>query len=725
MSRLAKVLILCATSVVLVIGMAIGAFLYLFNPNSLKPLIEAQAYQLTGRQLTIAGDISWTLFPTLGVNVKDATLSNFAPNDKEPFIHLKEAGFTVKLKPLITQKIVETGGINVDGLEIHLKRAQNGKFNWQVPRNTKKSIQMLTLASADNNTTQSTVTVDDNAAHKKLVHSEKKLLKDIAIRNVSVQDAQIFWQDDMLNQRGTFVINSLHTKHVNLNDKPFPVSIDMDIQGEKPQMTGSLSLMTLVKFNKESKDFALQDSDLKLALKNLQGQKPFTSLSLNSHFNVDTQKQVASFSNIQFGLNDVKMNGKLSAKNIVNNPDITGEFSVSKFNPAELLQSFGITPSVDTTKVLRTAQGEFDVHANKQAVTLTKFHGKIDDSDVSGKLSYLPAKSAATFSAKINHIALDDYTAKSKQSAAMVSTAKAPASLAAPSFKDAVVSSVQTIQGKQPVSAQNTRSQNNPLQMQGDLNIGELSVNNIKISDVQMTIAMKNNSLQIKPLQASLYKGTFSGEVLMNQNQGNTRFETRGRVQSVQVEPLLKDAAGRDTLSGVLNLEGDFLANGADKNALLRSLNGHMNFHVTNGQFTGVDMTQALAIASAIANKKLPSTSSGKTTFGTLSGTMNIQNGLGVNDDLLLDSPLLGITGEGKVDFVTQELHYKVNVKPKEDALSQFAGLDKLLGGTIPMRITGTLDHPKVAVDQSVVQKLLFKQEVQDTLDKVKSQFFN
>lgn len=57
----------------------IGVVVYItliFNPNDFKPEIVKVVKEQTGRELQINKDLSWSFFPTLGINIADVSFSN-------------------------------------------------------------------------------------------------------------------------------------------------------------------------------------------------------------------------------------------------------------------------------------------------------------------------------------------------------------------------------------------------------------------------------------------------------------------------------------------------------------------------------------------------------------------------------------------------------------------------------------------------------------------------
>jgi hypothetical protein len=124
-----------AITVVSVVGVGVigtVALVTLVNPNRFKPLIEKSVYQSTGRNITLAGDISWKIYPNIGLTLRDVTLSN--PSSDKIFtkdsnmLSLKSADVAVALIPLLSHK-VELKTLNIDGLNVALIQ-KDGINNW-------------------------------------------------------------------------------------------------------------------------------------------------------------------------------------------------------------------------------------------------------------------------------------------------------------------------------------------------------------------------------------------------------------------------------------------------------------------------------------------------------------------------------------------------------------------------------------------------------------------
>ena len=114
-----------ALAALLVIG--IGIISATFDPNKYKDEITKTVKEKKNRTLAIPGNLKLAVFPKLGVEVGELTLSEFK-SDKE-FVKLGGAKVYLELLPLLKKEII-VDKIEVDGLNATVIRGKDGKFNF-------------------------------------------------------------------------------------------------------------------------------------------------------------------------------------------------------------------------------------------------------------------------------------------------------------------------------------------------------------------------------------------------------------------------------------------------------------------------------------------------------------------------------------------------------------------------------------------------------------------
>ena len=112
----------------IVIGLGF-ALTHLFDPNDYKDEIQQLARDKANLELQLKGDIGWSLFPWLGLELTDATLAS-ADSPDQPFANLRLLGLSVRVLPLLRRE-VQMSDIRVDGLDLTLQRDDKGRGNWE------------------------------------------------------------------------------------------------------------------------------------------------------------------------------------------------------------------------------------------------------------------------------------------------------------------------------------------------------------------------------------------------------------------------------------------------------------------------------------------------------------------------------------------------------------------------------------------------------------------
>ncbi len=122
---------------VLILGVvAIIGITQFVNPNDFKKEIAALMHKKTGRVLSIGGNIKWTFYPWLGLEMAELQLGNRPGFDNPSFATLDHIGFQVNFWHLLRGQI-RINRIFVSGLNIHLTINANGQNNWDDLNNSR------------------------------------------------------------------------------------------------------------------------------------------------------------------------------------------------------------------------------------------------------------------------------------------------------------------------------------------------------------------------------------------------------------------------------------------------------------------------------------------------------------------------------------------------------------------------------------------------------------
>ncbi|GAX60693.1 hypothetical protein SCALIN_C13_0210 [Candidatus Scalindua japonica] len=160
-----------------------------------------------------------------------------------------------------------------------------------------------------------------------------------------------------------------------------------------------------------------------------------------------------------------------------------------------------------------------------------------------------------------------------------------------------------------------------------------------------------------------------------------------------------------DFITGELHLEAQAMARGASKE-LVKSLNGNFEGTAKNGKISRFGL-----LAKIFAFLNLTETFRGKLPGITKEGfpyksmTLNgeIQNGLFMINEYVLDAPSMRVTSHGSVDIFANELDLELLMSPFKTVdfiINNIPIIRGILGGTlvsIPVKVKGDIENPMIS----------------------------
>ncbi|MEN6542295.1 AsmA family protein [Parvibaculum sp.] len=98
--------------------------------NQFRNQIEAQGTKLTGRELKIGGDISFTVLPAPHLTINDVSLSNLQGGANPDFLRFGRIDAEVALAPLLSGEVT-VSSVTVSHPQVHLEVMGDGRSNWR------------------------------------------------------------------------------------------------------------------------------------------------------------------------------------------------------------------------------------------------------------------------------------------------------------------------------------------------------------------------------------------------------------------------------------------------------------------------------------------------------------------------------------------------------------------------------------------------------------------
>ena len=683
MTKLLKILAwLVGILVVLVVALVVLVPLF-FNPNDHKDRIISEVKQVTGRDLSIKGDIGLSVFPWLGLELNGLSLSNPPGFGSQPFASVQQAKVRVKLMPLLLDRTLEADTVQIDGLDLNLTKNKQGQANWEGLEGKPGAAESQTPSEAE--------------------ATKQQGLAAFTIGGVSVKDAHVVWDDRGSGQH--YEIKDLQLETGPLTpDKPVEVTLGLGVQSQQPPLQGKIELTTNLKSKSEQQYLAVENLVLKLQLTGEGLPKDGLDVRLTGNVFLDNARGTLEAKDLHLQSGDLNMQASLEGQDLQAKPSFKGDLRLDEFSPRQWMQRFGLAvPQTSDPEVLKRLSLASSFDATTALVAFDKLNLQLDQTKIKGKLELLkPADPTYTFALDIDQIDLDRYLPPQPE----------PHPGAA---------------GSTPTAAQPAESPLFPvellrkLKLDGNLRIDSLTVNKIKAEAVQLKVSAKDGKLQLNQQVGRFYDGMIKGGVGLDVRGKTPALKIDQEATRILIGPLLTDLADMDKLEGSGGFKAALTTSGQTVSQLKRGLNGNLNFDFRDGAVKGINLAKLLREAKAKFSGETVAVSNEeeKTDFSELTGSGVFNNGILNNQDLLAKSPFLRVEGAGKVNIVMENLDYTVKVVIVNTSKGQGGkGLEELKGVPIPVHLEGPWAKPKWQVDVAKVleeqQKAKLKQKVEE-----------
>lgn len=672
MSKLLRAMaILIGVLVVLVVAAAL-ILPRVIDPNVYRERIAALVKEQTGRELIIAGDIGWSVFPWLGVELGAVRLANAPGFGDQPFARVDGMQVRVKLLPLLSRQ-VEMSTVVLDGLQLHLARDKSGRSNWD---------DLPGAASAP---------PAGEPRPPKPAESATPIAA-LAIGGVQIRDASLTWDDRAADSRQTIEDLNVTLGAIG-GERPVDLQVAFELKSDRPARTAQVKLNGQVTAKQPFQQIGVDGLALHIDAQgeDLPGGRIAADLGARAVF--DRNRHTLTIQDLVLKAFDLTVRGQAQGSGIgAGTPQFTGTLKLDDFVPRDLFAKLGRElPEMSDPAVLGKAGAESAFTASAKAASLSGLKLHFDDTQITGTAGVRDfATAAVTFNLVVDSLDLDRYLPPRKPGAAQVSPTPAEAAAGGVALLP-----VETLRG---------------LRLDGTVKIGKLKAYQIRSSDVSVTLAANQGLVRAYPASAKLYQGGYRGDVTVDVRGQQPRIALDEKLAGVAVGPLLTDMLGEAKVTGTATVAARLSAAGNDPAVLRKTLNGTADFAFTDGVIKGMDVLGEIRKAYALVRGKPTANVSTETGFSALTGTATITQGLVNNPDLQGKSPLMQVQGTGTANLVTEALDYRVTAT----LVDSLEGKDELTGRPIPVHITGSLSKPKVGVDL----KQVLEQEVRKQVEK-------
>lgn len=658
MKAFGKILGLIFLGLLLII-VALGfALTHLFDPNDYKDEIQQLARDKANLELTLNGDIGWSLFPWLGLELHQATLAS-ATTPAKPFANLDMIGLSVRVLPLLRRE-VQMSDIRVEGLNLDLQRDDKGQGNWEgIGR----------PAKAPAPAQAGTPTTPAPAGETPPAPAEQKPARPVKldIDSLTVHNARVDYSDAKSGKQFSAEGIELTTGAIR-EGASIPVKLSAFFGTNQPVLRAKTELTTNLRFERALKRYQLED--LKLSGEASGEPLKGKTLAFNAQGQVlaDLAANIAEWNSLKFSGNQLRALGDIKVHDLDKGPRLEGGLSIAPLNLREFLTGVGVElPPMSDANALQKFELVTKLNGSTNSLAFEGLSLKLDDSSFSGRVAVADfAQKAVRLQLKGDKFDLDRYLppkTRAKQEAKSARQAEVKTTVAAASQGNTPLPNAptQAAWSEAPVLPVD---QLRKVDLEAALNIGQLTVDKLPMTDFSLKANGKGGLLTLEDLRGGLFGGSYQASAQIDARPAVPLLKAQKRVSKVPVEQLLKALEQKPPVRGLLDMNADITTSGNSQKAWVDGLNGTSSFVLNDGALLDANLEQQLCQGIATLNRKeLSSTRDGKETpFEELKGSLNFVNGVASNPDLRASIPGLKVKGDGAVDLRVLGLDYRVGV---------------------------------------------------------------
>lgn len=710
----------------LLIIVALGfALTHLFDPNDYKDEIRQLARDKAHIELTLNGDIGWSLFPWLGLELHEASIATLN-KPKEPFADLQMLGLSVRVLPLLRRE-VQMSDVRVEGLNLILNRDEHGHGNWEdIGKPLPQPADASSTGTADAPATADTPTYKED--------TRERMVK-LDIDSLTVNNAQVQYTDAKTGQ--TFTAQSIQLStgavHEGVN---IPLKASAFLTIGQPSLKARTELTGELRFDRKLKRYNIEDMRLSGETSGEPLAGKTMTFAAQGQLLVDLAANVASWNGLKLSANQLRALGELNLRDLDKTPQLSGGLSIAQFDLRTFLDSIGHPlPATADPAAFGKLELVTRLQANPTSLALEDLAVKLDDSTFSGRIAVDDfAKQALRLRLKGDAFNADRYLQAKSEQAKGASAARhaevqqqEASAVSGPSTTPLPNSPTQVAWSSDKLLPVDRLRQ---LDLQADVSFDALTLDKLPITDAQLKANGQGGLLTLETLRGGLYDGSFESNGTLDVRPAVPQIGVKTRINRVPVEHFIKtDTPDKaPPVKGLLTLSSDLTATGNSQKALVDTLNGNASFTINDGVLVNANLEQQLCHAIATLNRKtLSGEPRGKDTpFQELRGSLVVRNGVASNPNLKASIPGLTVNGHGDVDLRVLGMDYNLGVivegdqRAMPDPACQVN--ERYVGIEVPVRCRGPLELGAKAcrLDQEGLGKVAAKlagNRLQEKLD--------
>lgn len=653
-----------ALALVVILAGALFVITRVIDPNDFKPDITAAARDNANLVLDIQGDLGWTFWPSLGVQIgrTEARL----PDDEALFAGIDAVHLGVAVWPLLFGS-VEMDDVLIDGLQLDLVEGPDGA-NWE-----------KIGASDSTDATAEPAAADETAGGGAMDIP-------VSIPSLTINNANIRYR--VLADGTDILVEQANISAQNLSlDQPFPLQVSLRYQ-DQSDMRIDTRLDTVLAMDLDTNRFVLSPLTVDADIAGVTTQP----VSVSAKMNVDAalnDDRVAVTGLILEGAG-TRTEGEITISQLSTRMIMTGKLDTAPFDANAALRAIGEAP-IETSdpQALKNVSLSATLDGPENSIMVNPLVMRLDNSTLSGSAGLADLDSGKiVFDLALDALAADGYlppTTESADDTAGAVVSNESSSILPPLSDEALL----------PLEDLRT------LLVEGTLKIGKLSYSGIEAGDMTFAVNADNGLMQLTQAEGKALDGSFKANAALDARNDTPVITLNTELQQVQLQPVAQLALEDDLFIGKLDMTLDFSSRGNSEKALVENAKGTTTFTLKDGTVRGANLHNTLVagvndmlgaykeLAAFIPGQesgKLPLELSEDTKIIDLKGRAHLEKEIAYVDALDAQLNRGSVSGNGFLNLRSQQFDLKLGMKSPELTDNKY-----LKDQTWPMRCRGNL----------------------------------
>ena len=649
-----------------------GAFLFVVAPTDIiRDQVIAAVKRETGRDLVVRGGTSLSVYPALGVKLKDVELS-LPPEmqnagNRDPFIRMASLHLSVPLGPLLRQE-VQIKEFRLDRPVVNLLLDNRGRKSWEFASRPapRRIVHRAQIGAGD---IKQLRLGDLRITNGELIYQNQQLKSREQVSNVSLVaaletlSAPLSLEGEASWRGRPFRLDAqVRSPQDLLDGKPAKLSGQIISQSEQIELNGQISGAPSDPLyrGRAIVRAPAADSLADLMALELPPRKALQSLAIDGV--LDVRPQRIGFSKTEFKLGSTSLQGDVVIDLDGARPFVTGTLTTEALNLDEFLFD-NIPASPKSQAPLRPSKTRFWQPERQRAGVI--------------RAQYIPRPAPPPGNTPETRFDLPTRNSSENESAEDEPRwSTIPINMSALRMADAAL----------------------------NLSAEAIYYRKLQTSNAAATLKLNKGALDVVLNRADLYNGRADGKLQLLAI--GTRPSLTGNIKLTGLEalPFLKALNGFDWVAGTASATVEFVASGEHQQALVKNLDGRGIFRVTDGAIVGVNIPQMLRGIKQGDFSNFQRQETKSTDFSALDGSFTMLGGIVQTNDTRLASPLLRVSTTGQIDVPRRRLDLRVDPRLVSSLSGQNATNDGS-GFNIPFSLRGPWRRPAVVPDLNGILK--------------------